>query len=82
MIDYCQRDRYDYLEGCNARPSADEKFFPELQGLDNYESENTKEQTEILKQYGNKKPDKIPDMKKMAIELIEDKKGGKDVKTN
>lgn len=69
MIDYCQRDRYDYLEGCNALPSADEKFFPELKGLDNYESENTKEQTEILKQYGNKKPDKMPDMKKMAISI-------------
>ncbi len=69
MMEYCQRDRYDYLERCNARVIADEKFFPELKDLDNYALENKQEQTEILKQYGNKKPDKMPDMKKMAISI-------------
>ncbi len=49
MMEYCQRDRYDYLEGCNARVIADEKFFPELKDLDNYALENKHEQAEILK---------------------------------
>lgn len=56
MMEYCQRDRYDYLEGCNARVIADEKFFPALKDLDNYALENKQEQAEILKQYEGKKP--------------------------
>ena len=66
MIDYCQRDRYDYLDGCNARPSADEKFFPELKGLDNCELEHKKEQEEILKQHDGEKPELMKPMSFMA----------------
>ena len=31
MMEYCQRDRYEYLEGCNARTIADEKFFSRIE---------------------------------------------------
>ena len=66
MVEYCQRDRYDYLDGCNARCIADEKFFPELKDLDNYVLENQQEQAEILRQYGGKKPKLMIKMKDMA----------------
>lgn len=70
MIEYCQRDRYDYLEGCSIRLVADEKFFPELkEELDNYEIENRKEQEIILKQCGGEKPHKLPDMGTMATNI-------------
>lgn len=51
MIEYCQRDRYEYLKGCKARIAADEKFFPELKDLDNYALEDQEEQKEIIKRY-------------------------------
>lgn len=66
MMEYCQRDRYDYLDGCNARYIADDKFFPELKDLDNYVLENQQEQSEILRKYGGKKPKLMTNMKDMA----------------
>ena len=69
MMEYCQRDRYDCLEGCNARVIADEKFFPELKDLDNYALENKQEQAEILKQYEGKKPKAMETMKAMATAI-------------
>ena len=69
IMEYCQRDRYDYLEGCNARNIADEKLLPELKGLADYTLENKQEQSEILRQYNGKKPEKMPDIKKMAISI-------------
>lgn len=72
MVEYCDKDRYDYLKGCNARIVADEKFFPELKDLDNYAFENAQEQEEIRKRYDGKIPDSInkkADMRTMAIAI-------------
>lgn len=33
VVEYCERDRYEYLEGWKARQVADIKLFPELVGL-------------------------------------------------
>ena len=69
MMEYCQRDRYEYLEGCNARVVADEKLFPELKNLDNYALENQKEQEEILRNYAGKKPALMEKMRNMALAI-------------
>lgn len=65
VVEYCERDRYEYLEGWKARQIADVKLFPELIDLyDNLQKE-IQEQENIVKKYG-KKPNKMPDMGKMA----------------
>lgn len=53
MLDFCVHDRYEYLEGCIARATADDKIFPELAGLDNYLSDFQKQEKELFAQYGN-----------------------------
>lgn len=69
VLEYCMRDRYEYLDGCDARSVADAKFFPDLKDLDNYALRNKQEKEVILKQYNDKKPKKMPDMLKMAKEI-------------
>ena len=69
VLEYCMRDRYEYLDGCDARSVADAKFFPELKDLDNYALENKLEKETILKRYNCNKPKKIPDMRLMAKEI-------------
>lgn len=69
VLEYCMRDRYEYLDGCDARSVADAKFFPDLKDLDNYALRNKQEKEAILKRYNGKKPKKMPDMLKMAKEI-------------
>ena len=69
VLEYCMRDRYEYLEGCDARIIADAKFFPELKDLDNYALENKVEKETIMKEYKGNKPKKMPDMRLMAKEI-------------
>lgn len=67
MLDYCAHDRYEYLEGCKARATADEKLFPELAGLDNFLSAYQKQEDELKAQHGSL-GHKMPPIKKMAEE--------------
>lgn len=53
MLDFCVHDRYEYLEGCIARATADDKIFPELAGLDNYLSDFQKQEKELFAQHGS-----------------------------
>lgn len=69
VLEYCMRDKYEYLDGCNARSVADAKFFPELKDLYDYALRNKQEKEAILKRYNGKKPKKMPDMLKMAKEI-------------
>lgn len=69
VLEYCMRDRYEYLDGCDARSVADAKFFPDLKDLDNYALRNKQEKEVILKQYNDKKPKKILDMRIMSKEI-------------
>lgn len=65
VIGYCERDRYEYLEGWKARQIADVKLFPELADLYDNLQDQTEEKEKIVKKYG-KKPNKMPNMGKMA----------------
>lgn len=69
VLEYCMRDKYEYLDGCDARSVADAKFFSELKDLDNYTLRNKQEREAILKQYNGNKPNKMPDMRIMAEEI-------------
>lgn len=65
VVEYCERDRYEYLEGWKARQVADIKLFPELVGLYDNLQNQTDEQAKIVRKYG-KKPNKMPSMGKMV----------------
>jgi len=65
MLDFCVHDHYEYLEGCIARATADEKLFPELVGIDNFISEHQKKKKELFMQYGSFGK-KMLSIKKMA----------------
>ncbi len=65
VVEYCERDRYEYLEGWKARQIADVKLFPELADLYDNLQDQTAEQEKIVKKYG-KKPNKMPNIGKMA----------------
>lgn len=65
MLEYCVHDRYEYLEGCIARATADERLFPELAGLDNFLSDFQKQEKDLLAQHGSFGK-KMLSIKKMA----------------
>ena len=65
MVEYCDRDRMEYLEGCISRTVADEKLFVELKGMPDMNQSTQTELAQLKQKYINN-PAKIPDMKKMA----------------
>ncbi|MBR1980819.1 DUF5677 domain-containing protein [Candidatus Proelusimicrobium excrementi] len=65
MVAYCERDRWEYLEGCSARTEADEKLFPELKDMPDMNQPNREELAKLKQKY-EKKPAKMPSMKEMA----------------
>lgn len=68
FVDYCVRDRYDYLEGFKKRAIADVKIFPELEGLDYYLNDIEAQQVEVTKKHGNKGK-KMPNISDMAKDI-------------
>lgn len=65
MVEYCDRDRMEYLEGCISRATADEKLFVELKDMPDMNQSTRLELAQLKQEYINK-PTKMPDMKKMA----------------
>lgn len=65
IVAYCERDRWEYLEGSLARNEADEKLFSELKNMPDM-NQTTREELAKLKQKYGKKPAKLTDMRKMA----------------
>lgn len=68
FVDYCIRDRYDYLEGSKKRAIADIKIFPELEGLDYFLEDIEKQQAELIKSHGNRGK-KMPTISDMAKDI-------------
>ncbi len=65
LSEYCDRDRYEYLEGLFYREKADDKLFAYL-NIPHCDMSTQKEEIEqIIKRHG-KKPQKMPSMKQMA----------------
>jgi len=64
MLEYCVHDRYEYLEGCIARATADVNLFPELAGLDYFLPDHQKQKKKLLSQHGSGK--RMPSIKNMA----------------
>lgn len=65
MVEYCERDRWEYLEGCLARNKADEKLFFELKDMPDMNQTDREELAKLKQKYG-KQPAKLIDMRKMA----------------
>lgn len=65
ISEYCDRDRYEYLEGLFARQRADDKLFTYFNMPHDDMSAQKQEMEQIISKYNNK-PQKIPSMKKMA----------------
>lgn len=65
ILEYCVRDRYEYLEGLLARQRADKKLFSYLNMPHNNMENQKEEMKQIILKYKNK-PRKMPSMKKMA----------------
>ena len=65
ILEYCARDRYEYLEGLLARQRSDKKLFP-YWSMSHNSMENQKEEMDRIILKYKSKPQKMPSMKKMA----------------
>ena len=65
MVSFCERDRWEYLEGCWARTKADEKLFFELKDMPDM-NQPYRDELAMLEQKYKGKPAKIPNINVMA----------------